>query len=86
MKRMEKWYRCGSLTIEASLIVPMILFCMAAVMISGMNRAGNLAHEMRSQRETWIEEQQDLPQFPLILRGGNEAQELIGRIRQGGSA
>ena len=78
-----KWQRCGSLTIEASFLVPMILFCMAAVMISGMNRAGDLAQEMHAQRETWIGEREELPQFPLLLRGGSEAQELVDRIRQG---
>ena len=73
----------GSLTIEASFLVPMILFCMAAVMITGLEQSGRLAQEARSQKEEWIEAQENAPEFPLILRGGSEAQEWIGRIRGG---
>jgi len=73
----------GSLTIEASFLVPMILFCMAAIMITGLEQAGRLAQEARSQKEEWVEAQENAPEFPLILRGGAEAQEWIGRIRGG---
>ena len=76
--------RRGSLTIEASFIVPMILFCMAAVMISGLRQAGALAQEVRTQQAEWVDARGDVPEFPLILRGGNEVQELIGSFRQGG--
>ncbi|MBQ1333581.1 MAG: hypothetical protein IIY36_11675 [Lachnospiraceae bacterium] len=56
---------------------------MAAVMITGLEQAGRLAQEARSQKEEWVEAQENAPEFPLILRGGAEAQEWIGRIRGG---
>ena len=71
----------GSLTIEASFLVPMILFCMAAVMILGLRQAGELAQEARAQKEEWLEAREDAPEFPLILRGGAEVQDWVGRLR-----
>lgn len=74
----------GSLTVEASFIVPLILFCMAAIMISGLRQGSSLAQEARAQQAEWVEARENIPELPLVLRGGAEAQEMIDRFRNAG--
>ena len=70
-------YLRGSFTFEAALIVPMILFCLAAMMGAGFDQARLFMNDLDERESVWEEEREEAPAFARIMRAGAEAASLI---------
>ena len=64
----KRWRRAGSYTVEAALVMPMILFVLAGTMGLGFRAAQELGTQIQTFQQRYMEEDYEL--WPEVLRKG----------------